>query len=705
MRRTILALCIGLLLACASGLMADTAETKVFLTQLQSANEVPPAVGDPASANVIIYVHVIRDSNGNITSGSVDFDITTKFSSTTTINGLHIHKGVPGVAGPILIPTDVANGDKSFVTDASGRVTIFKQVQFPQTAPNIDVATIVDLIANPSTFYVNIHTPDNPSGAMRGQLLAAEVTVVMGLMSTQNEVPPNNASGGAVATVFAMRARDDSGNVALGEAIFNMEYSGFDATSGTTFVGFHIHDAPAGVNGPVIINTGIGGGANAVPISASGAGNLNFKVAITPSDATFAAEINTLNDLFVNPGAHYINVHTDKFQGGIARDQLRNTDSAFFQVSMQPSNETPPIAGLNATGTTDVATFLLRNGDGSVAAGTVIFDVNFRGFPAGTTFTGLHIHDGAAGVAGNVTISSGLGGAVTVLSDSGNGNIFRLVTVRNGTPGAATLNAIVKDPSQAYVNLHTTVNPNGAIRAQLGGPLAKPVVLGVAANASPILVAAPGSILSVYGTNLAAVASGLSAVGAITKLPTSLNGVSVTVAGFNAPLYYVSPLQINIQVPFETGVGSQQLVVTTAAGASTAMNITVAAAAPSLFVVDPSTGLSAILNNSNFSLVTPTNPVKAGDIVLIYSTGLGQTVPPALTTGVLAPATGSLLNTVAVSVTFGSQNGIVIYSIASPGFAGLYQTAVTVPMGVSGSVPVVMRVGATASNQVNLAVQ
>jgi hypothetical protein len=45
--------------------------------------------------------------------------------------------------------------------------------------------------------------------------------------------------------------------------------------------------------------------------------------------------------------------------------------------------------------------FTVCNGEGSVAAGTVLFDVNFRGFPVGTTISGLHIHDGAAGASGS----------------------------------------------------------------------------------------------------------------------------------------------------------------------------------------------------------------------------------------------------------------------------------------------------------------
>ena len=61
-------------------------------------------------------------------------------------------------------------------------------------------------------------------------------------------------------------------------------------------------------------------------------------------------------------------------------------------------------------------------------------------------------------------------------------------------------------------------------------------------------------------------------------------------------------------------------------------------------------------------------------------------------------------NTVDVAVTIGGQATKVAASIASPGFAGLYQTAVTVPSG-SGTQPVVLKIGNAASNSVNITVK
>jgi uncharacterized protein (TIGR03437 family) len=188
--------------------------------------------------------------------------------------------------------------------------------------------------------------------------------------------------------------------------------------------------------------------------------------------------------------------------------------------------------------------------------------------------------------------------------------------------------------------------------------------------------------------------------------------VSVTIGGFKAPFYFVSPLQLNVQVPFEVPPGplaggpvGPALVVTTAGGQSITLTITVDAVAPSLFIVDPATNLGAVVKNSDFSLTTTTNPAHAGDAVVIYSTGLGQVTPAAFTGVLLAPPASGFNNTVTVTATIGGQPATVIYSIGSPGFVGLYQTAVTVPSGVTGTVPVVLKAGGATSNSVNMVVQ
>jgi uncharacterized protein (TIGR03437 family) len=683
---------------------ADTTQTISLLTTLLPSNETPPTTVN-AIGNALILVHVIRDSSGNITSGSVEFNVSATFPAAATVTGLHIHKAPAGVAGPILIPTDV----RSDSLDSNFKASYDKLVNFPAAGgAEPTAATVADLIQNPGSYYVNLHTTDNPGGAIRGQLLAADVTTLIGNMSPANETPPiTNVSSSGVSIITVFRALDAAGNIAVANVLFDLRYNGF--ASGTTFTGYHIHKGPAGIAGPVIINTGIGGSGGTVAADPSGAGGLTYLVPVRPTDSSFANESDTINGLFTNPNGFYVNTHNTVHPGGEIRDQLKTMDRQILQVTLQPGNETPPVTGSNADAVTAVTIDALRNPDGTIAAGQVNFNVNFRNFPASTTITGLHIHQGLAGVAGPIVIPTPIGGTQSVTTDTGTGNVHRAVIITPTFPNATALqalNTLVQDPSAFYENLHTTVSPGGAIRNQLApAALPIPAINGVAATSSTITTGAPGSILSIYGTNLSPATAGLDGFYAPKALATSMDGVSVIVGGVKAPLYFISPGQINAQTPFEVTPGTLQAVVTNLAGVSLPSNVTVANLAPSIFIVDQTNNLGAILKNSDFSLVSKANPVKAGDLILIYSTGLGQTTPSVATGAVVVPPSNGFNNTSGVTVTIGGQNANVVYSIASPGFAGLYQTAVNVPTGVTGAANVVLKSGTASSNTVSITVQ
>ena len=463
---------------------------------------------------------------------------------------------------------------------------IFKQVPFGGTGqPGADV--IQRLLANPQNFYINLHTTANPGGVVRAQMVRADMAVRIALLSPANENPPianSNASG--VASFIVLRGIDPGGNFTTAAVIFDANYSGFPADMMLT--GFHIHNGAAGINGPVVINTGIAGGANAVSVGPTGSGNLHYEVFVTPEDLQFNTEAGTVNMLFDNPNATYANIHTTTNPGGEIRSQVRTTDRMDFQVSMLSSNETPPITGVAGDGVAKVSVYTARNSDASVAGGAVLFDVNYRGFAAATTFTGLHIHDGAAGVAGLVTINTGLSGTNSVTTTTGSGNIYRLVTVASGAP-LNTLSTITQNPENTYINLHTTVNPNGIVRNQLAAASTAIPVIG-AATSNPdgtLKTLAPGEIFTIYGTNLAKFRSDLNGFYLLNSLPAGLNGVTVTVGGIAAPLYFVSPLQINAQVPFNVAAGPQQVVVKTTSGSSTASTVTIAATAPAIYFDGP----------------------------------------------------------------------------------------------------------------------
>jgi uncharacterized protein (TIGR03437 family) len=683
----------------ASSLWSQTAETIPFRAVMLPSNEVP-AININASGAATIWLHVVRDAQGQVVSASTDFNITYQFPGEIRLTGLHIHKGRAGDNGPVTINSGISGE----VPSPTGRgVLNFQGQTLSSNATGLD--TVNGMLTDPSGFYVNLHTTDNPNGVIRGQLQRAEMVVLMGLMSPANETPPipgTNASayGSVVAIATCGDTRlADCARPTSGQVIFDSFYSGFGA--GESFSGFHIHDGPAGFMGPVTINTGISGGANAIPVN-TGGGTLHYEVEVPVDNA---AASSTLAGLFRNPAGYYINIHTLTNPGGIIRAQLRRTDKMQFPVLMTTANEVPPITGLTASAPANFTAYTIRDADGSIAAALAFFDVNYR-FPGAATFTGLHIHNGRAGDNGGVTINTGLSGTNAVVTESGQGNIYRIVNVTTAA-GLATLNSLAANPEAHYINLHTTINPNGVVRSQLmPATTAVPAVTAViSAVSDPTLrTVAPNGLMTIFGTNFVKTSTDIGSSFNGEKLPTTFNGVQVTIGGIPAPLLIVAPTYIVAQVPQGVTLGNQAIVVKNGNGSSiTAVTVPVNRVAPALYF-GPDGG---VFTKTDYTLVTAASPARVGDLVWAYGTGFGA-VGPALNAGDITPG-DMVYNTGTVTATVGGRDARVLYSIASPGYAGLYQVLFEVPAGVTsltGNVPVQVSMGGTIrSNSVNLQVR
>ena len=208
---------------------------------------------------------------------------------------------------------------------------------------------------------------------------------------------------------------------------------------------------------------------------------------------------------------------------------------------------------------------------------------------------------------------------------------------------------------------------------------------------------APGAIVTIFGSNLADAAA--SASGA--PYPTVIGETSVTFNGVAAPLFYVSPGQINAQAPFGLGMGTASIQVTRGSLTSPMGAVNVAYVSPGIFIVDQAANQGAILH-ADYSLVGSSNPARTGDRLQIYATGLGPLQVP-VATGAPSPAA----STVAIpTVSIGGVFATVTYSGLAPGFAGLYQVNVIVPAGLStGNLPLMISTAGFSSNVATLAVR
>jgi uncharacterized protein (TIGR03437 family) len=193
-------------------------------------------------------------------------------------------------------------------------------------------------------------------------------------------------------------------------------------------------------------------------------------------------------------------------------------------------------------------------------------------------------------------------------------------------------------------------------------------------NAADFRVAvAPGGLISVFGTQLSPVNLASNEL----PIPTALGDSCLTVNGLPIPILFVSPNQVNAQLPFQA-VGNVQLILRTPGGVSDTFNLTILPAAPSVFRAEDN---PVIVRTKNEFLVTPSNPVHKRDILVIYLTGLGATAP-LVEPGAPAPASPLAQAVTPPTVTLGGVPLQVQFAGLSPGSVGLYQINVSVPSNV-----------------------
>jgi adhesin/invasin len=163
----------------------------------------------------------------------------------------------------------------------------------------------------------------------------------------------------------------------------------------------------------------------------------------------------------------------------------------------------------------------------------------------------------------------------------------------------------------------------------------------------------------------------------------------------NAPLLYVTSTQVNFQVPWETAPGLATVAITVNGVVSNSVTVPVVTAAPGLFSYGSG---RAVVQNSDFTLNSPSNPAKAGSTILAYLTGSGPVSPP-LTDGALAPSSPPATVTSPYSAKIGSASAQVSFAGLAPGFVGLVQMNIVVPSGLAkGDYPLTVTIAGQQSN-------
>ena len=204
-----------------------------------------------------------------------------------------------------------------------------------------------------------------------------------------------------------------------------------------------------------------------------------------------------------------------------------------------------------------------------------------------------------------------------------------------------------------------------------------PPVIGQVVNSADLTPpVASGGLITIYGSSF----SPISEVAGGFPLPTALGEACVTVNNMLIPLSRVSATEIAGQLPYGIS-GSASMIVRGPGGASAPFAFTVFSGAPAIFrtgTAGPDTGLATVYRATNDKLTTLSNPIHPEDVIVIYLTGLGATVP-SIEAGEAAPYDPLAQAASTPQVTLAGVNLPVEFAGLVPGMAGVYQINASVP--------------------------
>jgi uncharacterized protein (TIGR03437 family) len=355
-------------------------------------------------------------------------------------------------------------------------------------------------------------------------------------------------------------------------------------------------------------------------------------------------------------------------------------------VTIQGTGVALRIPYLYLVGSNTAATIITLLGDG--------FDgtVN-QGIPDGIIAFKLVDINGAPITGAPVSFTSRGGGTLV--------NVSRTTDVYGIATAEPVLGATAGNYSYSVIAGGMSVRFSGTARRQ-PTIAANGITNAASFESKPI---APGSYISIFGAGLSDTTDGATTA----SLPLAIDYVNVSFdapsAGISVPghLIYVSPSQVNVQVPWELqGQTSVQMKVTIDYSTGNVVTVPVAAYAPAFFEFSP--GRVAALD-LQYNPIGSANPARRGQIVQLFANGLGPvTNQPA--SGDPAPLSPLSQTQATPVVTIDAQQADISFSGLAPGFPGLYQINATVPSSLSaGNHPITITIGGQTSKASGIYIQ
>lgn len=418
-----------------------------------------------------------------------------------------------------------------------------------------------------------------------------------------------------------------------------------------------------------------------IQVTNTGAGSLTFTVAVATSKASTGATL-SLDKTSLTVAAGATGTVTLSLSGTVPAAGIY-----YGAVTFQSGSTTYRVPYQYLVGDGVPYNLFPLAGDGDVAgvgqqAGVLAIKLTDRyGVPVpNAAVTWSARSGGSIGQADTNTDANGIAAAEAFL-----GTIPGSYTYRVAAPARLTYTF------SAWADAVPAIPPSGAVVNAASFDANQPI--------------APGSYISIFGTNLA----DTTATNKLLTLPMALNYITVSFdvpsANISVPgrLVFVSPGQVNVQVPWELkGQTSALMKVTIDYTPGNVVTLKLSDYSPAFF--EAGSGVAAALDAS-YKVVNASNPAKRGAVVQLYANGLGP-VTNTPDSGAPAPSGPFATTTTTPTVTIGGQPAQVLFSGLAPGFAGLYQLNVTVPANIgAGNQPLVVSIGGASSKASGITVQ
>jgi len=358
-------------------------------------------------------------------------------------------------------------------------------------------------------------------------------------------------------------------------------------------------------------------------------------------------------------------------------------------------------AGLAAGSYVDTVTFTPPAGEPAVlvVSYTITPRPTLNVTPGSLTFQTLYQSEGTIPVPSPQTLSAASSSrpvsyqVSTTVSSPPGGSWLKLSAAQGQTPGAVQVSVTPSGLSEGIYSgsvrfqpTESGVNPvfvpvNLVVGCNRGTcaapPMESPVILGIVNSASFHTSGAPGATMTIFGRNLST--SAMQAL--VYPLPTTMGNTMVMVNGAPAPLYYVSPGQINFQMPSNTPLGNARVEVNVGGQQVSSLEVQpvmVTAVDPGMYMNGP----RAAALNPDLTPHTAATPQPPGAILAFYITGHGA-VKPAVPDGSAAPAAPLSMIEGTTQATIGGLPAEVTFAGLSPGYDGLAQVNIRIPQGLS----------------------